>query len=217
MASTYIDHCKETIETITTQQLHSKVAGAELSRGGDFKFLALGAVVIEESEIFLGLKKPIWDTRETSVRFMKEVAFISLFTLNKPAMLQRVPNFMALLTIEGEDSPTGILTEDLSKDGAVPVISRPVSNFLRDTLYEPFQEQGPMDTILEMEACNNNLSFDVAGNEMLLDFSPLPVKGSVAFSRSGPYREIHREVSRSLSDFTLTIPRQSALAISLGK
>lgn len=213
MTNTYLENCINVTATANNSELPSFTIGEEIGRGGDFRFNSLGKLTVFNSSIHVGLKTPIRDKEETAQRFLHELALIHLITDQSPGLLAKLPRFMALLLVSGNDEPTGILTEDVSKGGTVSIEKMQTSKATKTQLYNPFKGLGPMESVLVDDSFCESLSFRVGGDEMLLDFTPRPVTSGVVLTPE--YKNSVREITRHLDELTVTLSGDSALALSL--
>ena len=147
------------------------------------------------------------------MRIAGEMAFLGYVMQRSPQLIPKIPRFMSLVSLEGDESPAAILTEDVSQGGSKQVRSIPASRDTLEGIYRPFQKLGPMAKVVREEECDNTLAFDVAGAEMLLDFTPLPVE---LFIYNIPaYRTGFGVAYDAIPDLTITIPRDSELGSAL--
>jgi hypothetical protein len=88
------------------------------------------------------------------------------------------------------------------------------SQRVRELLYAPFKEQGPIENVLEGQTLRKTTAFEVDGQERLLDFTPRPVKRKY-LKDFPPYTQRFKAVYVSRPDFEVTVPHHSPLGSAL--
>lgn len=212
MATTYLENCIDAVAAADVESLAASSFGEVLGKGSGFEFRSLGKLALYNAlKQYIGVKVLTSDKNDATLRLVSELPLISIILDSSPELLSKVPSFMALVSVEGEDSPRCIITEDTSEGGYKRVRGKRASQEVRDLLFRPFQELGSFDEVVNEDECNRSLSFDVGGEEKLLDFTPTPINQSLLYSYS-PFKTVRSEMIDAIPDLTITIPRESTFA-----
>lgn len=217
MAKDYFETCKDVVSMVDVEALAALPLGGVVGSGSGFVFRQLGKLTVANSPgQHFGIKIPTRWKSEAEIRFTDELAFIGLTLEASPELAANMPSFMALATVEGDDEPAGILTEDVSMGGTKKVRGMRASEQVRELIYAPFCELGSLDLVVSEEECDGSLAFNVNGEEKLLDFTPKPISQSLLYS-SVSYREALYKVMDMMPELTINLRRNSVLGSALAQ
>lgn len=177
MTSLYLDRCKALTADINVGVLSDMQFGEYGGAGSGFSFRYLGRLPLIQDDspsLYAGIKVPHIVGDSSAMRVRREVAFIGILSDTVPEIMPYVPNFITLLQVEGSDA-AAILTEDVSENGKLKVRNGSASERVRRMLRTVFETANAPSDVLKTEVCDDTIAFDVAGQEKLLDFTPLPI------------------------------------------
>jgi len=213
----YIEHCKTVIASINPDELAAFPLGAEVGRpGSTFRLHQLGRLDIAGEPRWIGAKLARIANYDVYDRLREEVAFLTFCLDVQPELKAYVPRFMGILAVEGS-AVCAFLTEDASCGGQHAVQPRTASHTTQAMLYAPFSHLGHQSNVLNEVGLVSTTSFDVGGQERLLDFTPPPINGAYLFDRTlcPELWQLENTVQRQTADFTVTVPQDSPLGHSL--
>lgn len=214
--SNYLDTCKEASRSIDVEALGARTPGGLVGTAGSgYSFRQLGTLITAGStKEHVGLKIPRLEEKDTINRVHADIAFIALQIEVTPELTSYFPRFMNLIQVE--DSPAmAILMEDVSEGGQKSVWPAPATQRARQMLYLPYAELGDIHEVLEHWNLDRSTSFDVEGQEKLLDLTPPPIALKYLYY-SLPLLQKHFEAAlEALPEVTITIPQDSILGDAL--
>jgi hypothetical protein len=207
----FLETCKEVVSAIDVDELAAMPLGESVGKDGNtYSFKRLGHLALAHKEaIYMGAKVTSQSSRATEFELCHAIGLIDAASTTTLELLHFVPSFMGLIVVE-DYKAVAALTEDASQGGQKVISPRAVSAEVKELLRQTFGV-GPFNT----EACLNNVSFDVGGQEKLLDFTPGPIRRPV-LKRSRPYLDAVDEALDAIADLTINIPAHSTLGQQLG-
>ena len=210
----YIDHCMAATKSIDPDMVSQLELGAEIGRGTQFSMRHLGKLGISGRPVDSGLKIPNGGRDRASIRLQQELTAIELLLSQMPEHAAKVPQFMTLLSIEGQESPAAILTEDASKGGELPIMGlgslMGMSERAR-SIAKAFK--GVDGTRVDASVIDHSFAFWVGEEERFLDFTPPPVRRTDNFGDNPAADRIYELIEND--KLMVTINAESPLGQSL--
>ena len=209
----FIENCNEVARTMDINELSSLSLGPEIGRGSGFAFRQLGMLAINQSQDYVGLKIPIELNMDAKIRLIMELSCIGTLLESTPEIIDNLPKFINLVKVQ-ETGHMGLITVDMSHGGKKEVKDIPASIAVRNAFYAPFSHRGGFDDIIDKYECDRTPSFEVDGQEFLLDLTTIPLKIYDMFD-DATYKKHFSFVSGTVDSLTHSIPVDSNLAQSL--
>lgn len=210
----YINRCVAAAESIDADELGRLSIGSEIGQGTLFRMRHLGELNVSGSEIHSGLKIPKHKGDGASIRLQQEIEAINLLIGRMPEHAPKVPQFMTLLAVEGQDEAIAVLTEDATKGGQLPIFG--MGNLMGVSeravkIAKAFKHVG--DTEVDTSTIDHSLAFRVGDEERFLDFTPPPVRSTRSIFDNPTTDQIYDLLENG--ELTVTISRTSVLSQSL--
>jgi len=212
----YIDHCVETVAAIDPEEFAQRELGELIGRnvrlfgGSGASTYELGKMTTAHGLLDIAFKES--DT-DAEWRMKNELRDTAIVLSRSPELLEKFPYFTGLIAIEGAYISLGIVTEDASRGGLVPVRETRMSEETLGTILN-----GAGDEIfIDDDTLEFHTTFDAGGEERILDLAP-SIFGLAASSYvhdHADFAEIHTKTNESLDKLTIWIPSKSPLALSI--
>lgn len=165
----YIDHCVEIIAAIDPEDLALRELGQligqneRLVSGPSTRVHTLGKIATPSGLLEIAFK----EVNHPEFRIITELRDITFITSRTPEFLDKFPYFVGSVAIEGADFPIGIITEDASRGGSLRVIERRMRPETFDALMLKCS-----DVMFDDDTLESHTTFDVGGEERILDLAP---------------------------------------------
>ncbi|GEM_PF-6221916 len=216
MSFEYIDHSIEVAQSVDAEQLGQAELGEMIGDpGSPTRFYALEEVEAID-HVAVGIKvSPPADRFAIRNQLPQELAAISILTQRVPELMPKVPRFMAQLVVDSE--VVAVLTEDATDGGFKDVSPQPVSKSVRRRLASVFCSGGAtLADTFDVALFENGLAFNVAGEERLLGFDPLPIRQNRNDENILDPEGVHRAyIQANLAKLSITLPPNSPLGRTL--
>lgn len=209
-ASNYLQTCIETVQKIDPEELDGLMPGHNVGVGTRFFFRPVGR--LGSINQFAGLKLPkSKELNDAETRLATEIAQIALHLEAAPELTASVPGFMGILAVSTTESGA-IIVEDASQNGQSRVTERPASTSVRESLYKAYKDTGSFDQVMHTQRLDQTIAFNAGEREVLLDFSPPPVKIPLfGLNGHGLFQEYFAKTLESLEGLTIEVPLMSSL------
>jgi hypothetical protein len=204
----YLDRSEAFICELVANDLASRSVGFEIGRSAKTITSALGTIEIDGAVHHLALKWGYSSLSAMYSRLVHESAQICVIAEKAPEVEPKLPYFVAGLTA-GDDCFVGIITEDATQGGVLPIRDMKLTESTRQVLTTGFGGTEFFDT-WEMDY---TVAFDVGGEERLLDFTPPMI--DLGYPDVCEARDRVIELTEQ-DRLQLNVPLDSALIASLG-
>ncbi len=190
--------------------------GPEIGRGNQFAMRQLGVLSVFGTNVHSGLKIPNHGFDASTIRLQLELEAIELLLSQMPEHSEKVPQYMTLLAIEGEDNAVAILTEDASQGGSLSVNSASSLIYTSQralSIKKAFKHV--TGTRVEMDDIDHSFAFLVGDDERFLDFTPPPVRKTTSLKDNDVAHRIYRLVEDK--KLSVTVSPESPLGQSFAR
>lgn len=198
----YIDRCRDGISSIDPVALSESRLSTPLGNGSTYSMFGAGYVTTDG--LAIGCKLQRRGNKAPVTRFIEEIGTMAVIASNNEEILTALPQALGVLVVQ--DSPLrALIVEDTSVNGLYAVEGVDMSSANRALIESAV---GGADVLIV--DYRDYMAFLVNGRERILDGEPSP------FVRSPKgVTSIREAVQQSLTDFTVTIPTHSPLAVSM--
>ncbi|HEX8226361.1 MAG TPA: hypothetical protein VF572_00670 [Candidatus Saccharimonadales bacterium] len=214
----YIEHNRDVIDGIDVDELSGlKITQSSKPRNG-VVFHTLGEITVEGEPLHLGIKTAV-DTAATKASdadlLSRELPIASVIASAAPEITSLLPKVFGRIMLDGDTKPVGMLVEDSTQGGELPIHTRTVStevqNIIEDAVCEPGREV--IDDFFGNGRLEVTMAYSVGGEERILDFTPNPLRPK-GYRRLG-YKEHIDAVEQSLDELTIVVDPATTLGRSL--
>ena len=213
----YIGQCERIVNEIDVSaleqmELQGVVGSSDHLSSANTLTYALGETTVSGNNVALAVKIDPGNT----FRLQGELEVISSIIALAPELAPKFPLFMGGLALKGRDiRRAAILTEDATKGGLLPIRPAFLSHDTLAALDKSVSDEGGLYAVFDRETLVRSTSFDVGGEERILDLHPSPFN----FEYQSKHRDEHRKsfpiFREAASELTFRINPESPLGESL--
>jgi hypothetical protein len=172
---------------------------------------ALGSFATEHGTVHLALKR----VGSPGNRLYGELKDTLILDKRTPELVAQLPRFIGTVSVEGDNKPAAIITEDASAGGRLKVRQANLSAGSLAIFSENFEDFGGLEAF-DHTTLIHHTTFEVDGRERILDLQPSIFFGS-EFAHPGnqEYIDAMDNASRATDKLDIKIKADSPLAGSL--
>ena len=197
----YIVSCREMLADIDIAAFREARLKECLAVGSSYAMFTTGSLI--STGIFMGVKMQRRAQSSPTNRFIEEIGTMQALAAANKELLRALPRVFGLIVVD-DSYIRGLLVEDVSADNTHDVTGREMS--------EDFKKQieANVDPSLLIGDYRDYMAFDADGHERILDAEPSPF-----ISAPDIAVQARAEVSARLNDFSISVPPNCPLGLSL--